>query len=166
MTLQDYWDKQEAHGGDITFADGKTLDLKEQWCRKSYSILTKSTLAKAIEEYGNEGTAIQVLGSSKNPKNGYIAYRGEGSMGNEGFVAYADNHGKLIWLLFLDFSNPFWNIEIEGDNILATTELKCVFTIPIDSPEKLSCGKCNQWEREHSNKREQDYLNTDKSIKQ
>jgi len=150
MNLQECWENKIIHGGDITYSDGRCLFLKENWCRKSYTVDEVLTFKETLKRYGEEGTAIEVLGSVIDLENGNVAYCGEGSMGNEGFVAYADKKGKLIWLVFLDFSNPFWSIKIEGANIKATTELECEFTIPLESPEKLSCINCNKWEREHA----------------
>ena len=150
MNLQESWENKIIHGGDITYSDGRCLFLKENWCRSSYTVAEVLKFEETLKKYGDEGVAIEILGSVINLENDNIAYYGEGSMGNEGFVAYADKKGKLYWLIFLDFSNPFWSIKIEGAYIKAITELACEFTIPLDLPEKLSCGKCNKWEREHA----------------
>ena len=148
MTLQDYWNKKELVGGEIIFADGRTIFLEENWCRKRYGVSETSTLKEEEEKYEIEGTSFDVIGQAVHPKTGHIAYRGWGSMGNEGFVAYANENGQLFWLLFLDFSNPFFEVYFEDENIVAVTELKYTFRIPFDEPEKLSCVPFHSWDKE------------------
>lgn len=149
MTLQEYWNKKELSSADITFADGSTINLEENWCRQKYNILSRGRIEEdEIDNVNDSGTAFDVLGEVVHPITGHIAYKGEGSMGNEGFVAYADEHGTLFWLIFLDFSNPFWSIKFEGETIVATTELEFTFTIPLSAPEKLSCKAVHSWDLE------------------
>jgi len=68
-------------------------------------------------------------------KSGYTAIGGEGSMGSDGFVALLRSSDQAPkWIAFFDFSNPFEAIEIQGDQILATSSLGEQWAIPINQP--------------------------------
>jgi len=157
LTLQDYWKKRTIPAIDLVYADGRVVIFEENWCRKIYNISRRSTLEEFERLYGEEPEDdIQIFDSAINPLNGYIVHYGAGCMGNEGFVAYTDKD-KLLWSMFFDFSNPFFNVEIIDDKIIATTETKFIFTIPIENPEQISCVPTHSWDIELIKEKEEKY---------
>lgn len=47
---------------------------------------------------------------------------GDGTYGNEGFLACEDLQGNLIWAMFFTNTNPIDKIKIEHNFLIATTE--------------------------------------------
>lgn len=147
--IQYYWKRKNISILDLVYADGSIVSFKENWCRKKYNILCKSTLKTYKVDYPLfEDDAIEIYNSVTNSLNGYIVYYGAGCMGNEGFVAYTDDNDKLLWSMFFTFSNPFLNLEIIDNNIIARTERDFIFTIPVENPEQISCVPTNSWDIE------------------
>jgi len=63
---------------------------------------------------------------------------GEGAMGNEGYVAMIGNvDGTLLWVLFCSQSNPFVDLQRDGDTIVAMTSYDQAWRIPGAEPEKF-----------------------------
>ena len=159
LTLQDYWKKRTIPAMDLVYADGRIIIFENHWCRKEYNISRRSTLEEFERLYGEEPEDdIQIFDSAINPLNGYIVYYGAGCMGNEGFVAYTDDRDKLLWSMFFDFSNIFTIAEIVDNTIVATTENKLIFTIPVENPEQISCVPTHSWDIELIQEKEDKYL--------
>lgn len=47
---------------------------------------------------------------------------GDGSMGNQGFIAYIDHDDRLLWGIFFEHTNPIKSLEIKGRILIATNE--------------------------------------------
>ena len=56
------------------------------------------------------------------PYMGGKIYGGDGAMGNEGFIAYADAEDNLVWGMFFESTNPIKNLEIKGSTLVAINE--------------------------------------------
>lgn len=157
MNLQEYWENKTIPVADIAYSNGRAILFKENWCRKKYNILEETTIEKIEKLYEEEPASIQVYNYVLNPLDNNIAYYGAVEMGNEGFVAYANNKGLLLWSMLFDFSNPFFSLEIVDDKIIATTETKFIFTIPIENPEQISCVPTHSWDIELIKGKEEKY---------
>jgi len=173
MTVQEkfqyYWKRKTICALDLVYADGKVVMFEENWCRKKYNILHRSTLETYDAGYPLfEEDSITIYNSVINPLNGYKAYYGAGCMGGEGFVAYTDDKDKLLWSIFLDFSGPFFTPKIIDNNIITTTERDFIFTIPVNDPEQISCIPIHSWDIEYIKEKEEKYLldNSMPTIKQ
>lgn len=68
-------------------------------------------------------------------KNSY-AICGEGEMGNEGFVAVVNDEG-LVWAGFFTSSNPFHEVEVDDDCIVAKTTHNTIWRFPLSTPWKV-----------------------------
>ena len=167
ITLQDYWEQKTIPAIDLVFADGRVIMLEENWCRKKYNISQKSTLEEFERLYGEEPEdIIQILFEPAiNPFDGCIAYYGAGGMGNEVFIAYTDNQNKLLWSMFFDFSNIFIDAKIVDNKIIATTENRLIFTIPVENPERISCIPTESLDIEVIKEKEEKYT-MEKILKQ
>ena len=47
---------------------------------------------------------------------------GEDTYGNEGFVAFENMQGDLIWAMFFDCTNPIKILKIEDNRLIGITE--------------------------------------------
>lgn len=47
---------------------------------------------------------------------------GEGSYGNEGFIACEDLEGNLIWAMFFENTNPFCELKIQDNWLIGISE--------------------------------------------
>jgi hypothetical protein len=63
----------------------------------------------------------------------YYAICGEGGMGNEGFVAVIKGD-SLIWSAFFTVSNPFYELRMQGNSIIATSTHDRFWKFPVSEP--------------------------------
>lgn len=47
---------------------------------------------------------------------------GDGSYGNEGFIAREDSEGNLVWAMFFDHTNSIKELKIENNWLIGITE--------------------------------------------
>ena len=63
---------------------------------------------------------------------------GESDHGSDGFVAVISNKSdKLRWVAFFTCSNPFSKLEVDNNQILATSTLGTSWIFPINRPEAV-----------------------------
>ncbi len=62
---------------------------------------------------------------------------GEGSMGNEGFVAATNINGDLIWGIFFTFSNPIFSAKIIDDVLICVSETELEIKIDLHDLTKI-----------------------------
>jgi hypothetical protein len=63
---------------------------------------------------------------------------GGGGFGGDGFAALLKGASRdLEWLAFLDCSNPFEEVRIEGQAVFAVSNLGMEWRFPIADPEKV-----------------------------
>ncbi len=84
-------------------------------------IWTKIDIADGAIEYGDQKIVF-----------------GEGSMGNEGFVAATRQNGDLIWGMFFTFSNPIFSARIVDDRLICTSETALEIKIDLHDLTKIS----------------------------
>ena len=63
---------------------------------------------------------------------------GDGSMGNEGFVASTDKNGDLLWGIFFTFSNPILSAKIIHDELICVSECEIQIKIQLKDLTKIS----------------------------
>lgn len=71
------------------------------------------------------------------PERDLKVYCGEGDWGGTGFVALADSAGSLKWIAQLNFSNPFVNVELRGDEIVAENNNQEFWHFPLEKPSQI-----------------------------
>jgi hypothetical protein len=60
---------------------------------------------------------------------------GEGSYGSEGFIALTEiSTGILVWLVYLDCSNPFEKVSLSNGIVTATSNLGHAWHFPLAEP--------------------------------
>jgi hypothetical protein len=64
---------------------------------------------------------------------GYLCC-GEGSFGSEGFFARLDAARGLRWVVYLERSNPFHAITVDGDRATFRSTSGIDVTVPVDMP--------------------------------
>lgn len=70
---------------------------------------------------------------------------GEGSFGGDGVIQLTRKDTEnLEWFLFLDNSNPFNTVKIEGDFVIAKNTSNISVTIPILKPERISISNSDK----------------------
>ncbi|WP_337039014.1 MULTISPECIES: hypothetical protein [Pseudescherichia] len=114
----------------IYFCDGSAISYKIT----SYPApnVEKGNVFDFTDFYKNnkeEVTSIDIIMSIK-LSNGCYCCVGEGSYGSEGFIAYLDESKELIWVIYSETSNPFFNIiECDRNTVLveSTTNIKIKF---------------------------------------
>ncbi|MFC7247448.1 hypothetical protein ACFQO7_33730 [Catellatospora aurea] len=65
---------------------------------------------------------------------GYLVC-GEGSYGSEGFFGRLDAGKGLVWVVYLENSNPFVNISAEPGSAVFTSTSGVVITVNLETPE-------------------------------
>ncbi|TLG13476.1 hypothetical protein FEK35_10025 [Nocardia cyriacigeorgica] len=63
---------------------------------------------------GNTTSADATFQTVEIPGEGYLCC-GEGTLGAEGWVAKLDLNSGLVWVVHFDDSNPFVELEVDGD---------------------------------------------------
>lgn len=122
-------------------------------------VMGETTIEKEIEQYPSyyyyefDGIAttmpnpydileigVSIGISSKSPIQSHIGniYFGEGSMGNEGFVACTDSHNNFIWSIFFDFTNPLISGHIEDNFLYLYSSDTTEVSINLDDITKIS----------------------------
>lgn len=79
-------------------------------------------------------TTIDITGETELPGGAGWLCRGEGSYGSEGFFGRLDNGKNLVWVVYLEESNPFIGIEIIGNAARFTSSSDVSITVDIDRP--------------------------------
>jgi hypothetical protein len=117
----------------LYFADGRsyTVDVEDG----ALVLVDEFDLAESLAEDPEWITTIDITREVALPDDdGYIC-AGEGSHGSEGFFARLDADRELVWVCYLSESNPFKDIEIEGEQVTATSTSGVRVTVNIDAPD-------------------------------
>ncbi|PTQ94085.1 hypothetical protein C8P68_107148 [Mucilaginibacter yixingensis] len=128
----------------IIYSDGtiQLLDVKLEFQPLiKYSVRSADkTSINSLENKGNlyEGSCA-VLARIIDDKNNIEVIAGEASYGSDGFVAVIDLESKeMIWLVYLTESNPFNQLVIEEDYLIAKTTLDCIWRFNLKNPIDIS----------------------------
>jgi hypothetical protein len=60
---------------------------------------------------------------------------GEGSYGSEGFFARTDANGQLVWVVYLERSNPFTEVNVDDRRALFTSTSGVRIAVAITTPD-------------------------------
>lgn len=149
ILIQTNWIKNSLPGIDgIVFSSGKVIIMDFYEVINSYNDTKKYFINPLCETtlesilYFNDDIWCEI---QKNPKeqiyNDRIFICGEGSMGNEGFIANTNKNNTLLWAFFSTSSNPFYKIELENDILKAYSTHDLIYYININKPEKITVSK-------------------------
>lgn len=120
----------------IYFASGAVVLLEcnlGHWVRP----IARSTLASVVELNSDWMAYLNTLFTMEEPRAGVLVEGGEGSHGSEGFVALSRLGGRLEWVGYFQWSNPFIKATIEDGRVIATTNLGHRWLFPIDHSEQV-----------------------------
>ncbi|MCF6402652.1 hypothetical protein L3C95_11120 [Chitinophaga filiformis] len=144
-SIQQHWNESELPGLDaILFSDGTMIILNiyasiAKTGRRYYASPMCETTLKSVEKYDDDvWRHIQRHPASFVLPDGKKVYFGEGTMGQEGFVALTENNDQLIWALFCTNSNPFVSGEFVNGRIRVYSTYDLYFNIDILTPEKIT----------------------------
>jgi len=56
---------------------------------------------------------------------------GEGPLGSQGFFARLGTDGELVWVVFLDNGNPFYEVAVDGSRVTFTNNLGRSVTVDL-----------------------------------
>ena len=143
QTLQDHFHRDELlHVNGITTRSGRVILISAAKVRtaavtKCAAAPLADTTVGSVLKFRPSAWVKVTATERVTGAPGWSFYAGEGAMGNEGFLAL-DVGGSLEWSLFCDASNPFRNLRLAQDNVIAEDAYGGVWTIPISSPEDFS----------------------------
>jgi hypothetical protein len=110
--------------------------LSDDDTQKYYAFPMADTTIESVEHYNDDvWTEIQPHPDSIVTDECKISF-GEGSMGNEGFVAVENKEG-LVWALFSTISNPFISLKIVDGYLWAASDF-LLYKININNPKAIS----------------------------
>ena len=93
------------------------------------------TTIESLEKYDDDlWSEFDVFTNKVITDNGEIICGGEGQMGNQGFITCTNSNNEFIWSLFFVDSNPFYKINIEGNEVHAFSSYNLVFIINLKKP--------------------------------
>jgi hypothetical protein len=127
----------------IYFGDDRVipLDVSINWDARGPTISSKILASVRLSEvkFHEKKTSLIQLCERSYPDANLCVYGGEGSWGSEGFVAVSKlTTGELVWLAYFEYSNPFDEVELVGDNVLGVSTYDHVWKFPLSSPDSLS----------------------------
>ena len=143
--IQSKWENNFLPGIDcIVFKDGKVT------IANAYKVTNPDTMQRdyfwfpfcdttidSLENYDDDiWTAIGIYGTI-NHRDEIIVY-GEGSMGNEGFIASTDLNNQFNWGIFFESSNPILSAEIINEELICISELKTEISIQLTDLTTIS----------------------------
>lgn len=143
LTIQDHWKKGHIlqYVG-VALGTGKLISVNQNY---NIENLAESTL-KVINEFDIESLRIstdsfvEVTIMSKViqiPSLNCCAIFGEGQMGNEGFVAVTRSD-SLIWSAFFTNSNPFYELNLLENSLIAKSTHEVYWEFPIYQPWNIT----------------------------
>lgn len=145
LTIQQAWTERRCpiiNG--IVFASGviRWIDLDERFeAGRAVSDLCRSgetSIAILEKAEGLRWSDVSIIKEVVCDERGLLIQVGEGSMGGDGFVAALEYSSKrLLWVAFFENSNPFVDVKIEGDLVLATNNHGTYWSFPVHDPSQL-----------------------------
>lgn len=60
---------------------------------------------------------------------------GEGSYGSEGFFGRLDHHKNLLWVVYIEGSNPFVDVSVGGTAATFISSSGVSITVDLETPE-------------------------------
>jgi len=146
ISITDFYEHQECPGvNGIYYPDGSVqlLNVSEgnsTLNKYVINLLGKATI-KDLEDR-NEITSwndCAILFKKKFPDLNIEVLAGESDYGSDGFVAVFDGDcQQLNWVAFFDCSNPFKEVYIDGDCVVALSTNGLYWKFPLKSPANAS----------------------------
>jgi hypothetical protein len=139
-----HWNQNELIGIDCILKNDETVIILNCYSvgqgenKKHYVFPLCETTVQSLEKYNDDIWSEFDIFTEKMPYNDDIIFGGEGSMGNEGFIACTDKNNSLNWAIFFVNSNPFYKIEIIDNIIYAYSSLDLVYKVDIHNLEKIT----------------------------
>ena len=99
-------------------------------------ILEKFDLDSMVEADPDWLTSIDITREMEIDGGTCRLLAGEGSHGSEGFFARVDSCNNLKWVVYLEESNPFVDINISGNKAIFCSSSGVVIAVDIDRPER------------------------------
>lgn len=135
VSIDELWKEERCPLVDgVYFYDGSAVVMEcvlGLWVRP----LVRTNL-DAISEFNAHLMAeLNELNVGKSIDGSFEAYCGEGSHGSEGFVCLRRADVALVWLAYFHNSNPFVQVDIVGEDVVARSNHGHVWCFPIKSPE-------------------------------
>ena len=98
-------------------------------------ILAPFSLEKFLARHPDMVTSIDVtLEKLLPPGVGYLCC-GEGSYGSEGFFGQLDQHRNLVWVVYLEASNPFVGVSMSNTSATFMSSAGASITVDLRAPE-------------------------------
>jgi hypothetical protein len=80
-------------------------------------------------------TSIDTTWQAPVPGGGGYLCCGEGSYGSEGFFCRLDQHKSLVWVVYLENSNPFVDASVSNTSATFTSSAGVAITVNLGAPE-------------------------------
>ena len=142
--MKDFGDHQECPSIDgIVFPTGEIqqIDVDVDWGPPvSYRLKlgTKTTVNELKNNQQLYWSDCAILARMIDKEGQIEVVAGESDHGSDGFVAVMSNKSKnLKWIAFFTCSNPFSKLEINNNQILATSTLGTTWIFSIKEPESV-----------------------------
>ncbi|GAA4951834.1 hypothetical protein GCM10023205_11030 [Yinghuangia aomiensis] len=98
----------------LYLADGRAYDFAVDAADPSGGrVGARFDLGVQLESSPEDVANILTTARSPLPDGGFLCV-GEGSWGGEGFFGKLAADGGIVWLVYLEFANPFSEIEVRG----------------------------------------------------
>lgn len=139
LLVQSLWEQQMCPiVNGIVFGDGKIVELDKEKSggkQELFRVVNITDIKSFVDERGDYWTAITQLCEFELPQRNLIVRGGEGGFGGDGFVALSRiSDSDLIWIAFFDYANPFIEVSMKGDLVVATSTLEYIWQFPIAEP--------------------------------
>ena len=130
----------------LSFADGTAIPLAI--VESPILTLTKGAafgMNQFFEQNPDDLTCIEIFKTLPLRHDGSCCV-GEGSHGSEGFVACLDEAQSLRWVIYLDHSNPFDDIdEVAAGTIVALSTAGLALRVDVENPLAMSLIRQPRW---------------------
>ena len=140
QTISDMWNNMEVPLVDgLITEDNKFIKIEYRITHVHNEVYRFDKDKSEVEDLydawdGESVTSIHVLHSVKAAE--HFVYVGEGGYGTQGFVACTDGANQLQWILVLQRSNPFVDVQYNGRVVVATSSYKFALSLDLQQPEK------------------------------
>lgn len=142
--ISTHWNQNELIGLDCILKNDGTVIMLNCYSvgqgenKKHYVFPLCETTVHSLEKYNDDVWSAFDIFSEKIHHEDDIIFGGEGSMGNEGFIARTTKDNVLKWAIYFTNSNPFYKIKIINDIIYAYSSLDLVYKVDIHNLEKIT----------------------------
>lgn len=120
-------------------ANGTAYDVRvDSSVQGGLKVLDPISVEEFMAEDPDMVTSIDVTLKKPLPNNLGYAFCGEGSYGSEGFFGRLDQNNNLVWVVYLEYSNPFTDALIGDGEVTFHSSSDVSVTVDLKSPEFCS----------------------------